>query len=206
MPRMKRRIDRSKILLGVLGALVLLAGVWYTDNLRAENRLLRDRIANYESPAAAASPSSAARSAKPGAKNNPRALHDLARETLYAALIATTGKQVWFVTQANDPEADLFQRELENTFLESGWEISGSTESKNSLRAGIRVFAATDELAEHISIVVAGLRAAGFEVFAGTGYRTYYETQIAKDPNFSGVKLMPEHDFVIVVGPSPPTP
>ncbi|MDH3629025.1 MAG: hypothetical protein OEV00_09110 [Acidobacteriota bacterium] len=203
---MKRQRDLSKIFLGVLGALVLLAGVWHTANLRAENRLLRDRIARYESPAAAASPSSAARSAKPGAKNNPRALHDEAREILYAALSAATGKQVWFVTQVNDPEADLFQRELENTFLESGWEIAGSTESKNSLRAGIRVFVATDELAEHISIVVAGLRAAGFEVFAGTGYRAFYERQIAKDPNFSGVELMPEQDFVIVVGPNPPAP
>jgi len=203
---MNQKTNPLKIVLGVLGALILLAGVWHTATLRGENRELRERIEKFEGPAAATSPGSARKPAAPRANNSPRALNDEAREILYAELSAFTGNKVWFVTQANDPEADLFQRELEATFLESGWEIAGSAVSTRSLRAGIRLFTADDELADHISVAVNGLRAVGFEVFAGTGYRAFYDKQKTKDPDFSGVELAPEQDFVIVVGPNPPAP
>jgi hypothetical protein len=153
-----------KIILGVIGALVLLAALWYTEHLRAENQALRDQIAKYESAAAAASPSSVPNPEVPGAGNRPRVLHEEARDTLIATLSVSSGKKVWFVRQANDPEADLFQRELEDTFLESGWEIASSSESARSLRSGIRVFVADDVLPDHVSDAVSGLRAAGFDV------------------------------------------
>ena len=49
-----------------------------------------------------------------------------------------------------------------------------------------------------------GLRNAGYEVFAGTGYRGFYEKRKSEDPDFSGVELAPDQEFAIVVGPKPP--
>ncbi len=195
-----------KIILGVVAALVLLAGVWYMVDVRAENQAQSDEIAKDESAAEAASPSSVPSREVPGADSGPRVLSDEARDVLIFELSALRGKPVWFVRQANDPEADSFQREIEDAFLESGWEIAGSSESTISLRAGLRVFVADDVLPDHVSIAVDGLRAAGFDVFAGSGYRAFYEKQIEKNPNFSGVELAPEQDFVIVVGPKPSAP
>ena len=99
-----------------------------------------------------------------------------------------------------------FQLELEDAFLESGWEIAGSSESTKSLRAGLRVFIADEVMPDHVSDALYGLRGAGFDVFAGTGYRGFYKRQKEKDPNFSGVELAPEQEFVIVVGPKSQAP
>ncbi len=194
-----------KIVLSLIGVLALLAGIWYMASVRARNPLPRDQIAKRESAAADAGPSSVPNPEVPGAHIRLRVLSDEARDFLIAELSVLTGK-VWFVTQANDREADAFQRELEDTFLESGWEIAGSSEATISLRAGLRVFVADDVLPDHVSIAVDGLRAAGFDVFAGSGYRAFYERKIEEDPNFSGVELAPEQDFVIVVGPNPSAP
>jgi hypothetical protein len=182
--------------------MILLAGVWYTASLRAENQVPGDQIEKYETGTAAADPSPGTSAAGAG----PRSLTSEAHNDLIAALSIASGKQVWFVTQANDPEADSFQLEIEDAFLQSGWKIAASSESARPLRAGIRVFAADVELPDHVSVAVNGLRGIGLEVFAGNGYRAYYDKQKEKNPDFSGVELAPDQDFVIVVGPNPPTP
>ena len=183
-------------------AMIVLAGVWYTTSLLAENQVPDDQIEKPETGAAAANSSPAASAAGTG----PRMLTDEARNDLIAVLRTESGKQVWFVTQANDPEAGSFQQEIEDAFLQSGWEIAASSESARPLRAGLRVFAAVNELPDHVSVAVSGLRGIGFEVFAGTGYRAFYDRQKEKNPDFSGVELAPDQDFVIVVGPNPPAP
>jgi hypothetical protein len=193
-------VKNSKLILGGIIALVVLAGVWYTAGIRKDNEALRDKLSEAESAAASRRPS---RSSVRGLPADSRALSEEVRDTLYAALTELTDR-VWFVTQPNDPEADLFQRELEATFLEAGWEVVDSTVSPRPLRAGIRVFIAEDDFPDHVSIAVNGLRAAGLEVFAGSGYRAFYQKQKEKDPEFSGVELAPDQDFVIVVGPKPP--
>jgi hypothetical protein len=183
-------------------AMILLAGVWYTASLRAENQVPGDQIEKNETEAAAAGPSPGASAAS----TEPRMLTNETRDNLIAVLSTVSGKQVWFVTQANDPEADSFQFELEDAFLQSGWQIAASSESARPLRAGLRVFAAADELPDHVSVAVNGLRGIGLEVFAGTGYRAFYDKQKEKNPDFSGVELAPDQDFVIVVGSNPPAP
>jgi hypothetical protein len=182
--------------------MIVLAGVWYTTSLLAENQVPDDQNEKYETEAAAADPSPGASAAGAG----PRMLTEEARNDLIAALSTASGKQVWFVTQANDPEAESFQQEIGDAFLQSGWEIAASSESTRPLRAGLRVFAADDVLPDHVSVVVSGLRGIGFEVFAGHGYRAFYDRQKEKNPGFSGVELAPDQDFVIVVGPNPPAP
>lgn len=195
-----------KIILGVIVALVVIAGVWYMASGRAENQAVPDQNAESESAAEAASPRSTPRPEAAAGDSPAYSVSDETRDILIDELSVVMGRKVWFVTQADDREADSFQLEIEDAFLESGWEIAGSSESTISLRPGIRVFVADDELPDHVSVAVNGLRAAGFDVFAGSGYRAFYEKQKEKDPSFSGVELAPEQDFVIVVGPKPSAP
>jgi len=182
--------------------MVMIVSVLYTASLRAENQVPSDQIEKHETEAAAAVPG-------PGnsaAGTDPRMLTSEAFSELIAALSVASGKQVWFVTQGNDPEADSFQLEIEDAFLQSGWKIAASSKSTNQLRTGLKVFAADAELPDHVSVAINGLRGIGLDVFAGNGYRAFYDKQKAANPDFSGVELAPDQDFVIVVGPNPPTP
>jgi hypothetical protein len=81
-----------------------------------------------------------------------------AHAILIAALSEASGKQVWFVTQPNDPEADSFQFEIEDAFLQSGWKIAASSKHTRPLQAGLRVYVADTELPDHVSVAVSGLR------------------------------------------------
>jgi hypothetical protein len=188
--------------LKIILVMILLVGVWYTASLRAENQVPRDQIEKNETEAAAAGPSPGASAAG----TRPRSLTYETLNDLIAVLNTVSGKQVWFVTQANDPEADSFQREIGDAFLQSGWKIADSSETARPLRAGLRVFVADDVLPDHVSVAVSGLRGIGFEVFAGTGYRAFYDMQKEENPDFSGFELAPDQDFVIVVGPNPQAP
>jgi hypothetical protein len=125
------------------------------------------------------------------------------RDAMRSKLSAEPGNKVWFVRQPNDPEAESFQRELEAVFQESGWEIAGSSETSFRMKAGLFMYMADEEPPAHVSTALNGLRAAGLDPFAGTGYRAYYEKKKAEDPNFRGNELAPEQDFVIAIGPNP---
>jgi hypothetical protein len=125
------------------------------------------------------------------------------RDAMRAKLSAEPGKKVWFVRQPNDPETDAFQSELESVFLESGWEIAGSSEVSYRIKAGLYLYVADDEPAAHVATALNGLQATGLELSAGTGYRSFYETKKQEDPSFRGFELAPDQDFVIVVGPNP---
>jgi hypothetical protein len=132
-----------------------------------------------------------------------RTLSDDQRNAMRSTLSATPGKKVWFVRQPNDPEADSFLRELEAVFQESGWEIAGSSEASRRIKAGLFMYMADEEPADHVATALNGLRSAGLEPFAGTAYRAYYEARKREDPSFRGQEMAPEQDFVIVVGPNP---
>ena len=172
--------------------MVMIAGVWCMASLRAQSPAPSDQIEEYETAATAANPI------------EPRMLTEETRNQLVATLSAAPGKRVWFVTQANDPEADSFQREIEDAFLQAGWTVAASSESTFPLRAGLKVFAADDTLPDHVAIAVTGLSGMGFDVFTGTGYRAFYEERKAENPDFTGFELAPDQDFVIVVGRNPP--
>jgi len=204
--------DSSKIALGVAAAVLLLGGPWYTATLRAQNAMLREQIAGYEHAALAAERRAAL--AEAGSKSAPRGsatgnlkpqrmLSDEQRVAIGSQLSTTPGKKVWFVREPNDLEAEAFQRELEAVFLESGWEIADSSEAGYRIKAGLFLYIADSEPADHISAALNGLRAAGLDPFAGNGYRAFYERKKQEDPNFRGSELAPEQDFVIVIGPNP---
>ncbi len=120
-----------------------------------------------------------------------------------AELSAHQGQEAWFETQANDPEADAFQRELKAVFREAGWEVVDSSEAGYAIKAGIYLFMADDEPAAQVSVVLRGLEAAGLDVVAGAGYREYYQKKKQTDPNFRGHEFAPGQEFVIVIGPNP---
>ena len=203
----------SRIAIGAAAAVVLIGGVWYTATLRAQNAVLREQIAGYERIAAAAVEHGAAPTmagAKPAPRGSApvnlkpqRILSDEEREALRSELSAEPGKKVWFVREPNDPEAESFQRELEAVFQESGWEIADSSEAGFRIKAGLYLYIADAEPADHISAALNGLRAAGLQPFAGNGYRAFYERKKQEDPSFRGHEFAPEQDFVIVVGPNP---
>lgn len=203
--------DSSRIVFGAIGAGLLLGGVWYTATLRAQNTMLREQIARYESGALAnearALPagepkSSAATIAAPADPRLQRILSDEQRTAMRYELRAEQGKKVWFEMQARDPEAATFQREIEAVFRESGWEVAGISEAGFRIKPGIYLFMADDEPAAHVSTALRGLKAAGLQVSAGTGYRAYYERKNEADPNFRGHELALGQEFVIVVGPN----
>jgi hypothetical protein len=202
----------SRIALGAAVAVVLIGGVWHTATLRAQNAMLRERLAEYERTAAAeedgavpasAEPNPVPRGSAPSDLEPRRMLDNEQRDAMRSKLSTEPGKKVWFVTQPNDPEADAFQRELEAVFLESGWEVAGNSEASYRIKAGLYMYMADAEPAAHVAAALNGLQAAGLEPFAGTGYRAYYEKKKQEDPNFQGNELAPEQDFVIIVGPNP---
>jgi hypothetical protein len=197
----------SKIVLGVAAAVVvLLAGVWYIATLRAQNAMLLERISENER-AGVAEESGAAPAAEEVAPRGDlkpqRMLSQEQRDAMRSKLSAEPGQKVWFVRQPNDLEVEAFQRELEAVFQESGWEIAGNSEVSFQIKAGLYLYMADDKPAAHVATALNGLRAAGLEPFAGTGYRAYYETKKQEDPSFRGFEFAPEQDFVIVIGPNP---
>lgn len=185
-------------------AMVMIASVWYTANLRAQNQVPGDQVDKNETATAPASPGSAPSPEAPAASADPRRLTSEDHEQLIVALSEASGNRVWFVTQANDEESDSFQLEIEEAFLQAGWEIVSSTKFPGTLRAGVRVFIADEAPPDHVSIALNGFGGIGMEVFAGTGYRDYYEKKKEENPNFSGIELAPDQDFVIAVGRNPP--
>jgi hypothetical protein len=48
---------------------------------------------------------------------------------------------------------------------------------------------------------VKGLEASGLETKSASGYRSYYESKKAENPNWPGIPMRADQDFIIVVGP-----
>jgi hypothetical protein len=203
--------NSSRVVLGALAAVVLLAGLWYTTSLRAQNAALLEQLDTYQRaavdnerpPAPVAKSTAAQRAAATGEPMLQRMLSDAERGAMRSELSTQQGKQVWFETQANDQEAASFQLELEAVFLEAGWEVAGSSEAGYRVRAGVFMFMADDEPAAHVSAALRALEVAGLQVVAGAGYRAYYEKRKAEVPSFRGHEFAPGQAFVIVVGRNP---
>jgi hypothetical protein len=196
----------SRIALGAAIAVVVLVGVWHIAALRTQNAMLREQLARYQRAGVAEESGDSPATAEPAPRGDlkpQRMLSEEQRDAMRAKLSAEPGKKVWFVRQANDPEVEAFQRELEAVFQESGWEIASSTEGSFRIKAGLYMYMADDEPEAHVLAALSGLRATGLEPFAGTGYRAYYERKKQEDSSFRGNELAPDQDFVIVIGPNP---
>ena len=51
--------------------------------------------------------------------------------------------------------------------------------------------------------VLKALEASGLDAKSASGYRGYYESKKQENPNWPGVPMRPDQDFIIVVGPKP---
>lgn len=160
-------------------------------------------------PAPAAAPAAAPQAAAPAAAPvNPRQLSDSQRQTLITELGgpgSSLGNPVWFAVVPNNPEAAAFQKQLQSAFEEAGWKIRGVETLRFQVKAGVHVFAADELPSNYIEIAENALNGANVPVVSsGRGYRAYVEEKKKENPDYVGIDLAPNQDYVIVVGRRPP--
>jgi hypothetical protein len=154
-----------------------------------------------ETSSGAAAPSGAA---VPAAKDSAaRQLTDTERAAMLAALGAEQGavRKVWFAMPANDPEAAALKGALEGVFKQAGWETATQTVTGMVLKPGLSILIAAEEPPSYVTTAQQALQATSFEWKTGTGYRLYVEERKRADPNWPGIALAPDQEFVVVVGP-----
>ena len=132
-----------------------------------------------------------------------RAVSNEARSAMQVLLSSEKGRKVWFQTAANDAEAAAFRQEIQAVFEESGWQVAGNSEAGFAIKPGLYLFAADTLPAMHVTTALNGLKAAGYEVSVGSGYREYSDSMKKQNPNWLGFTLAPDQEFLIVVGPQP---
>ena len=93
-----------------------------------------------------------------------------------------TGSPIWFSTYTQDPNAVALQREIEDVFLQAGWQVRGNRPVQFRLKAGIFVFMADPKPPQYALEAQAALEAAGLSVIGGSGYRAYYEQMKRENP------------------------
>ena len=91
--------------------------------------------------------------------------------------------------------------ELTQAFKEAGWEVQAEQVSGVSLKPGVMTLMADEQYPSWIDTVVKGLEASGLETKSASGYRAYYESKKAENPNWPGIPMRADQDFIIVVGP-----
>jgi hypothetical protein len=154
-----------------------------------------------ETSSGAAAPSGAA---VPAAKASAaRQLTDTERAAMLAALGAEQGavRKVWFAMPPNDPEAAALKGALEGVFKQAGWETATQTVTGMVLKPGLSILIAAEEPPSYVTTAQQALQATSFEWKTGTGYRPYVEERKRADPNWPGIALAPDQEFVVVVGP-----
>ena len=114
-----------------------------------------------------------------------------------------TGSPIWFSTYTQDPNAVALQREIEDVFLQAGWQVRGNQPVQFRLKEGIFVFMADPDPPQYAIEARAALEAAGLSLSGGTGYRDYYQQMKRTNPSWNGIEMAPEQTFVVVVGPQP---
>jgi hypothetical protein len=126
------------------------------------------------------------------------------REAMLGRLQAAGGgNPVWFATSVQDSQAEVFQRELEDVFLQAGWQVRGNAQVPFRIKAGLYLFMADREPPEYVRAARAALEEAGFQLSVATGYRRYHQEMSRKNPDWKGFGLAPDQTFVIVVGRRP---
>ncbi len=136
----------------------------------------------------------------------PRRLTDTERAAMLAALGAEQGavRKVWFAVAPNDPEAAALKSAFEGVFKQAGWETATQTVTGMVLKPGLSILIAAEQPPSYVTAAQQALEGTSFEWKTGTGYRPYFEERKRADPNWSGIALAPDQEFVVVVGPQPP--
>ncbi len=150
-------------------------------------------------PAKSPAPSPAAAPVADG-----RTISDSAKAAMTEALGAEqTKKRAWFYSQPANPEVNALLTSIQGVFRDSGWEVTGETASGISLKPGVMTLIAEEQYPPYVEAVVKALEASGLDAKSASGYRAYYVEKRKENPNWPGIPLKDDQDFVIVIGPKP---
>jgi hypothetical protein len=193
---------------------VLVAGVFYIVQLRADNTVLRAELAlarqqptpapaQAAAPAPVDAPRSAPAQAQPAAAS--QALTSEQRSALVGELQNELGpvRDVWFAYSPNDAASLAYQRSIQSAFEEAGWTVRHSAPSTFTLRSGIFFLMADESPPPHVLTALEAFGVAGIEVNAGRDYRSFYASKKAENPNWRGFDMVPEQAYIIAVGAIP---
>ncbi len=135
-----------------------------------------------------------------------RQLTDSERAAMLSALGAEQGavRKVWFAVVPGDREAAALAQAFEGVFKQAGWETQTSPVTGMVLKPGLSILIAAEEPPSYVTVAQQALEATSFEFKTGTGYRPYYEERKRSEPNWPGLALAPDQEFVVVIGPRPP--
>ena len=133
-----------------------------------------------------------------------RVLSDSAKAAMKDHLVTeTTKKQAWILSQPGNPEVAGLVTNMTDVFKDAGWEVKAETVTGISLKPGLMTLVGDEQYPPYVDTVLKALEASGLDAKSASGYRAYYESKKAENPNWPGVPLRADQDFVIVVGPKP---
>jgi hypothetical protein len=165
--------------------------------------LVACRAPERESAGGAATGAAAPAASAPAA----RQLSETERAAMMAALGAEQGpvRKVWFAISPSDGEAAGLKAAFEGVFKQAGWETATQTVTGMVLKPGLSILIAEEQPPAYVTTAQQALEATSFEWKTGTGYRPYFEERKRADPNWPGIVLAPDQDYVVVIGPKAPS-
>ena len=153
---------------------------------------------------AAQAPAAQAPAGQATAPGAGRELSDSAKSAMKDHLVTeTTKKQAWILSQPGNPEVAALVTSMTDVFKDAGWEVKSETVTGISLKPGLMTLVGEEQYPPYVDTVLKALEASGLGAKSASGYRAYYESKKAENPNWPGVPLRADQDFVIVVGPKP---
>jgi hypothetical protein len=156
-----------------------------------------------QTPAAQA-PAQQAPAAQATAPGAGRQISDDAKAAMKDHLVTeTTKKQAWILSQPGNPEVAALVTSMTDIFKDAGWEVKSETVTGISLKPGLMTLVGDEQYPPYVDTVLKALDASGLDAKSASGYRGYYESKKQENPNWPGVPLRADQDFVIVVGPKP---
>ena len=133
-----------------------------------------------------------------------RQLSDSAKAAMKDHLVTeTTKKKAWILSQPGNPEVAALVSSMTGVFKDAGWEVQSETVTGISLKPGLMTLVGDEQYPPYVDTVLKALEASGLDPKSASGYRGYYESKKQENPNWPGVPLRADQDFVIVVGPKP---
>lgn len=133
-----------------------------------------------------------------------RQLSDSAKAAMKDHLVTeTTKKQAWILSQPGNAEVAALVTSMTDVFKGAGWDVKSETVTGISLKPGLMTLVGDEKYPPYVDTVLKALDASGLDAKSASGYRAYYESKKAENPNWPGVPLRADQDFVIVVGPKP---
>jgi tetratricopeptide (TPR) repeat protein len=128
------------------------------------------------------------------------ALAPAAREAMLARLTDEGPHAAWIVHEPRDAHAVALAGQLKAIFEAAGWTVRSNDAAGFPLRPGIVLLAADNTPSPATTAVAEGLARAGLSASVASGYRAYSEERRQSQPDWRGLRLAADQDFVLVVG------